>query len=49
MSIRPTWHEGAVTMPLQKTFWADRFGMLTDRFGINWMFNFEGKTKNPMG
>ena len=32
---------GKVTMPLQKTFWAPRFGMLTDRFGINWMFNCE--------
>ena len=29
-----------VTMPLQQTFWAVRFGMLTDKFGINWMFNF---------
>lgn len=28
---------GKVTMPLQETFFADRFGMLTDRFGINWM------------
>lgn len=33
--------KGKVTMPLQKTFWAPRFGMLTDRFGINWMFNYE--------
>jgi PhnB protein len=30
-----------VTMPLQKTFWAARFGMLTDQFGINWMFNLD--------
>lgn len=30
---------GAVTMPLQETFWAARFGMLTDRFGIPWMIN----------
>lgn len=28
-----------VTMPMQQTFWAERFGMLTDKFGINWMFN----------
>lgn len=35
--------KGKVTMPLGQTFWAARFGMLTDRFGINWMFNFEGK------
>ena len=32
---------GTVTMPLQETFWAERFGMLTDKFGINWMFNCE--------
>ncbi|MCW5979925.1 MAG: VOC family protein [Bryobacteraceae bacterium] len=32
---------GKVTMPLQETFWAARFGMLTDRFGVNWMFNLE--------
>ena len=32
-----------VTMPLQKTFWSERFGMLTDRFGIRWMFNCEGR------
>ena len=28
---------GTVHMPFQKTFWADGFGMLTDRFGIPWM------------
>jgi len=32
---------GKVTMPLQDTFWNAHFGMLTDRFGINWMFNAE--------
>jgi len=30
-------HGGAVTMPMQKTFWAEAFGMLTDRFGTPWM------------
>jgi PhnB protein len=30
---------GQVTMPLQKTFWAEAFGMLTDRFGTPWMVN----------
>jgi PhnB protein len=30
---------GQVTMPLQKTFWAEAFGMLTDRFGVPWMVN----------
>ena len=28
---------GEVRMPLEKTFWSPRFGMLTDRFGIGWM------------
>ncbi|HVF34585.1 MAG TPA: VOC family protein [Candidatus Saccharimonadia bacterium] len=28
---------GKVTMPLGKTFWSPRYGMLTDRFGIGWM------------
>ncbi|HAB15696.1 MAG TPA: glyoxalase/bleomycin resistance/extradiol dioxygenase family protein [Verrucomicrobiota bacterium] len=28
---------GQVTMPLNKTFWSPRFGMLTDRFGVGWM------------
>lgn len=32
---------GRITMPLQKTFWAACFGMLQDKFGINWMFNCE--------
>ncbi len=30
---------GKVTMPLQDTFWGARFGMLTDAFGVQWMFN----------
>lgn len=33
--------KGKATMPVQETFWAARFGMVTDQFGINWMFNFE--------
>ncbi|MFN2500667.1 MAG: VOC family protein [Pyrinomonadaceae bacterium] len=32
---------GSVTMPMQETFWAARFGMLVDKYGINWMFNCE--------
>jgi len=28
---------GLVTMPMEKTFWAPKFGMLTDRFGVGWM------------
>ncbi len=30
---------GTVTLPLQETFWAARFGMLTDKFGVPWMIN----------
>lgn len=30
---------GKVTMPLQKTFWAEAFGMVNDRFGTPWMVN----------
>jgi PhnB protein len=34
--------EGAsITMPLGETFWALKFGMLTDRFGTPWMINCE--------
>ena len=30
---------GTVTMPIGETFFSKRFGMLTDKFGMNWMFN----------
>jgi PhnB protein len=33
--------EGKITMPLQDTFWGAYFGMFTDKFGINWMVNFD--------
>ena len=33
--------KGTVTMPIAETFWAVRFGMLTDQFGIPWMVNCE--------
>lgn len=32
---------GSVNMPLEKTFWGALFGMLTDKFGINWMVNYD--------
>ncbi|WP_396625921.1 VOC family protein [Luteitalea sp.] len=32
---------GHVVMPLAETFWAPRFGMLKDRFGLSWMINCE--------
>ena len=31
---------GTVGMPMNDTFWGDYFGMLTDKFGINWMVSF---------
>jgi PhnB protein len=32
---------GKPIMPAQDMFWGAYFGMITDQFGINWMFNFE--------
>lgn len=34
---------GQVTMPLTKTFWSPRFGMLTDKFGVSWMVIVPGE------
>lgn len=34
---------GQVKMPMGETFWGAYFGMLTDKFGIHWMINFELK------
>jgi len=33
--------KGSVRMPIEKTFWAERFGMLVDQFGTPWMINCE--------
>ncbi len=32
---------GTIEMPFGKTFWGAIFGMVTDRFGIDWMVNAE--------
>lgn len=32
---------GQVTMPMEPTFWAKKFGMVTDKFGIPWIINGE--------
>ncbi len=32
---------GTISMPLDKTFWGAYFGMLTDKFGIHWMVNYD--------
>jgi PhnB protein len=34
---------GRQTMPMANTFWGSYFGMLTDKFGINWMISCEPK------
>ncbi|MBC7834952.1 MAG: VOC family protein [Phycisphaerales bacterium] len=36
---------GEVKMPLAKTFWSPRFGMLADKFGIGWMVSVVPATK----
>jgi PhnB protein len=33
-------------LPLEKTFWAARFGMVVDRFGIPWLVNCEGSDQS---
>jgi PhnB protein len=33
---------GSVVLPLEKAPWGDSFGMVRDRFGINWMVNIGG-------
>lgn len=38
--------DGKVSMPYGETFWAERFGSFTDRFGIPWMINLE-KASRP--
>jgi PhnB protein len=34
---------GEVSMPLGKTFWSPRFGMVKDRFGVHWMVMVPGE------
>jgi PhnB protein len=36
---------GKITMPMQEAFWGGRFGMLTDQFGISWMFSFHAASQ----
>ena len=40
---------GQVQMPIDKTFWAERFGMVVDRFGTPWMINCEGNVRAEAG
>ena len=34
---------GQVTMPMSKTFFSPRFGMVADKFGVDWMIIVEPK------
>jgi len=34
---------GKITMPLEKAPWGDHFGMLSDKYGIDWMVNINAK------
>jgi PhnB protein len=34
---------GKITMPIADTFWGSYFGMLNDRFGVQWMVSFSEK------
>lgn len=34
---------GQVKIPLEKAFWGDYFGMVTDKFGVQWMVNYNYK------
>jgi PhnB protein len=40
---------GNVRMPLSKQFWGDTFGMLTDKFGVDWNMNIGSNMDNPGG
>ncbi|MEZ0471073.1 VOC family protein [Luteimonas salinilitoris] len=33
---------GGIEMPLQKTEWAEKFGICVDRFGVQWMVSHTG-------
>jgi PhnB protein len=33
---------GTIMMPLEKTFWSQKFGMFTDKFGVKWMVSVNG-------
>ena len=36
---------GKVTMPMSQTFWGAYFGMFTDKFGVQWMVNYDANRK----
>jgi PhnB protein len=40
---------GQVEMPLQRTEWAEKYGTLKDRFGVQWMVSFTGNVQFALG
>lgn len=40
---------GDIEMPLQKTEWAEKYGICVDRFGIQWMLSYTGNAEFPAG
>jgi len=36
---------GRIEMPLQKTEWAEKYGMCVDKFGVQWMVNYTGSVQ----
>ncbi len=39
--------DGRIVLPLEQTFWAARFGMVVDRFGVPWQVNCDGANNGP--
>jgi PhnB protein len=40
---------GSVEMPLETTEWAEKYGSLRDRFGVQWMISYTGNVEFTMG
>ena len=40
---------GSVEMPLTQTEWAEKYGMCTDKYGVQWMVSYEGSVKFDLG
>lgn len=40
---------GKVEMPLQKTEWAEKYGICADKFGVQWMISYTGGTQFEQG
>ena len=38
---------GRVTMPLERTEWAEKHGQCVDKFGIQWMVDYTGNVQFP--